>query len=52
MLRKLGNRAELKIVIMVPLKRQSLTKCHCFSSHRSRKMLKIIMNLGREGLIH
>lgn len=52
MLRKLCNRAQLRTVIKVPLKRQSLTKGHCFPIHRRRKMLKITMNLARKLLRH
>lgn len=52
MLSKLGNRAQLRTVTMVPLKRQSLTKCHCFPSQRSRRMLKKTMSLGRKRLRH
>lgn len=52
MLRKLDNKAQLRKVIMVPLKRQDLTKIHHLPSHRNRRMLKITMTVGRKKSKH
>lgn len=52
MLRKLDNKAQLRKVIMVPLKMQTLAKVHCLPSHRSIRIRKITTNTGRKKSKH
>lgn len=52
MLGKLDNKAQLRKVIMVSLKRQDLTNVHHLPSRRNRRMLKITMTIGRKKSKH